>query len=257
MKITLTRPRNGNAMTGSMLDGLTSIFKDLSHDPSVFHVVLMAEGKFFCTGMDMSGGTSTTDRSDEGNYYAKVAGLFAAVEQAPQTTIAAIDGPCFGGGVGLGFVCDVRLASTKARWTLSEIKLGLSPAIISKYMVREWGVSFAREAIISGREVIPDELHRIGAVHGVCEPAALNELMEGYLDKLSRCAPRSAAICKDLVRLGWSDPAGRELDLKIEETFDGMMAPNSEGEFGIKQFQKKVKGIDWGKFWDGHMKAKL
>jgi len=250
VKVTLTRPRNGNALTGSMVDGLTSLFRSLARDPSIFHIVLAAEGKFFCTGMDLSGGTNTSEMSGEDSYYSKVFNLFSAIDDAPQTTIAVIDGPCYAGGVGLGFVFDIRLASTRASWTLSEIKLGLSPAIISKYMIREWGISFLREAMLTGREVSSTELHRIGAVHGIADDTdKLHLLAEGYLDKLAQCAPQSTAACKELVRLAWTDAGGPKQDHFIEQTFGNMMAPGSEGKFGIEQFQKKIKGIDWGQFW--------
>jgi hydroxymethylglutaryl-CoA lyase len=240
-----------------MADGLTSLFTNLAHDPSVFHVVLAAEGKFFCTGMDLSGGTKTSDTSNESSYYSKVVDLFSAIDNAPQTTIAVIDGPCFGGSVGLGFVCDIRLASSRARWTLSEIKLGLSPAIISKYMIREWGIPFLREAMLPGREVTPPELQQIGAVHGISDDTnALDRMMEEYLDRLSNCPPRSATACKVLIRLGWTDLEGENKDEKIRKTFDEMMAPESEGKFGIEQFQKRVRGVDWGHFWAGRA-AKL
>lgn len=213
--------------------------------------------------MDLSSGTDRTSKSkeeEEGSYYKNVMDMFTAIDEAPQTTIAAINGPCFGGGVGLGFNCDIRLVSPSARWTLSEIKLGLSPAIISKYLAREWGFSFFREAMLTGREVTPHELSRIGAIHGISnddDGKNLDVLVEEYLDKLDRCAPKSAAKCKELVRLAWMNPGGRQQDEFVEQTFDTMMVPGSEGDFGIKQFQKKIKNIDWGQFWGGAAKAKL
>jgi hydroxymethylglutaryl-CoA lyase len=185
--------------------------------------------------------------------------MFTAIDDAPQTTIALIDGPCYGGGVGLGFNCDVRLVSPKARWTLTEIKLGLSPAIISRYLAREWGLAFFREAMLSGREVVPEELLRIGAIHGISdEMKSPNAMLEDYLDRLERCAPQSAATCKKLISLAWKNPGGEQQDNFIEETFDKMMVPGSEGDFGISQFQKKIKntGIDWAQFWVG-ARAKL
>ncbi len=249
VKVTLTRPRNGNALTNAMVDGLTKLFTDMAQDKSVFHVIIAAEGKFFCTGMDLSGGTNTADMSEESSYYSKVKRLYTAIDTMPQTTIAVVNGPCYGGGVGLTFVCDVRLVSSEASWTLSEVKLGLAPAIISKFMVREWGVAFSREAILSARKVLPEELQKIGAIHGICENAdALDAKVETYLDHLKHCAPKAAATCKDLVRLGWSDPGGMEQEAKIKKTFAEMMAHGSEGSFGIKQFQNKVKAVDWTSF---------
>lgn len=252
VKITLNRPKNGNALTEFMVDGLTNLFQTLAHDRSVFHIVLDSSGKFFCTGMDLSGGTDTSNMESESSYYSKVKNLFAAIDNSPQTTIVLIDAPCFGGGVGVSFVCDIRLVSAKARWTLSEIKLGLSPATISPYLVREWGMSFLREAMLTAREVSPYELQRIGAVHGVAEDSEkLQSMLNGYLDRLSQCAPQSGAACKELARLAWTDAGGQKQDNFIRQTFDNMMAPGSEGRFGIEQFQKKIKKIDWASFWAG------
>jgi hydroxymethylglutaryl-CoA lyase len=252
-KVTLTRPQHGNTMTVPMLEGLTEVFTKLSKDKSVFHIVLDAEGQFFCTGMDLSGGTKTTDTDKNHGYHAKINALFTAIDNCPQTTIAVINGPCYGGGVGLGFVCDVRLASTKARWTLSEVKIGVAPAIISRYMAREWGLAFFREAMLSGREVHYSELQRIGAIHGVANDT--DDMLNGYLDTLARCAPRSASVCKELVRLAWRDAGGSRQDNFIEQTFHNMMVPGSEGEHGIQEFQKKNRRIDWEAFWSQKVSA--
>ncbi|KAF2806775.1 hydroxymethylglutaryl-lyase [Mytilinidion resinicola] len=252
VKIRLTRPQNGNAMTSEMVKGLTQIFTNLASDPSVFHVVIETEGKFFCTGMDLTSTatTITSDNSAKSNDFSKLTALFSAIDMAPQTTIAKIDGPCFGGGVGLAFACDIRLVSSRARFTLSEIKLGLSPAVISRYMIREWGIPFLREAMLTGREVMPSELQRIGAVHGIADGStALDRLTEDCLDRLIKCAPQSAAACKNLVRIGWTNPGGKSQDELVMKTFDCMMAPGSEGVFGIEEFQKKTREINWGHFW--------
>lgn len=257
VKITLTRPAKGNNMTVPMLEGLDRLFKTMSKDPSIFHVVLTAEGKFFCTGMDLSSGTDRTGADTGVDYYEKVEGLFSAIANAPQTTIAVINGPCYAGGVGLGFLFDIRLASAQARWTLSEIKLGLIPAIISRYLAREWGPSFLREAILTGREVHVKELHRIGAVHGVADDTqGLDALLEDTLNRLAYCAPQSAATCKQLINLSWNDAGGKKQDELIEKTFHSMMNPGSEGEYGIQQFQNKIRKIRWNDFWFGK-KAKL
>ncbi|KAF7194858.1 Aldehyde dehydrogenase [Pseudocercospora fuligena] len=251
VKITLTRPKNGNALTNNMVEGITQTFQDLASEPTVFHIILDAEGKFFCTGMDLSGGgaSASNDASEKAEYYGKVEALYEAIDNAPQTTIAVVDGPSFGGGVGLAFVCDVRLLSSNARFTMTEIKLGLSPAIISKYMIRKWGIPFMREAMLAGREVKPDELHRIGVVHGVASSSEeLQDLASKYLQNLGKCAPQSAAACKQLVRLGWRDPGGPEQQQFVTKVFANMMQPGSEGEHGLAQFRQKIKSVDWGQF---------
>ena len=257
LKITLTRSHKGNSMTSTMLERLTKIYRNSAKDRSIFHIVLTAEGKFFCTGMDLGSDTDRTSRTAERSYYDSVRDLFSAIDDSPQTTIALVDGPCFGGGVGLTFACDIRLTTQKARWTLSEVKLGLSPAIISIYLAREWGSSFFREAMLSGREVSAAELKSIGAIHHLLDDSkTLDQHLEKYLDQLDRCAPESAAKCKELVRLAWKNPGGIKQDDFIEKTFENMMIPGSEGDFGIKQFQRKIKRIDWAAFWS-QSRAKL
>jgi hydroxymethylglutaryl-CoA lyase len=212
-------------------------------------VILESEGKYFCTGMDLSGKTETAN-SGESSYYSKVVALYDALDHVPQTTIAVVDGPCYGGGVGLTFACDVRLVSSRARWTLSEVKIGVSPAVISKYLVREWGPSIAREGMISGREFAPEELHRVGAIHRISsEETPLPSLVDGYLDQLEKCAPRSAAINKELTRVAWDHPESETQASLIQKTFENMMVPGSEGEHGIGQFRKKAKTFKWSDFW--------
>jgi hydroxymethylglutaryl-CoA lyase len=257
VKITLTRPDKGNNMTFPMLEGLTTLFNTMAKDRTIFNIIMEAEGKFFCTGMDLSTGTDRTGSETGTNFYEKAQGLFSAIANAPQTTIAVIHGPCYAGGVGLGFVFDIRLASAQARWTLSEIKLGLAPAIISRYLAREWGISFLREAMLTGREVHVEELQRIGAVHGVADDTnGLGALLDETLNRLSLCAPRAAATCKELLDLAWANAGKPKQDEFIEKTFQSMMVPGSEGEFGIAQFQKKVREVRWSDFWSGE-KAKL
>ena len=259
VKITLTRTKNGNALSNSMVEGITGLFNSLAKDRSVFHIVLEAEGKFFCTGMDLSasGSSASNDSKMKEDYYAKVEALFSSITNSPQTTIAVVDGLCYGGGVGLAFAPDVRLVSSNARFTMSEIKLGLSPATISRHMVREWGISFAREAMLSGRQVSPSELQSIGAVHGIASSSEdLDKMAVEYLQRLRHCAPRSATTIKELVRVGWIDPGGTDQTRYIKQVFEEMMLPGSEGEHGMAQFRKKIKNVDWVAFWEQAAGAK-
>jgi hydroxymethylglutaryl-CoA lyase len=251
VKVTLTRTRNGNALSSSMVEGITGLFHSLAKDTSVFHIILDAEGKFFCTGMDLSssGSSASGDHKVIDEYYDKVEALFASIMNSPQTTIAVVDGLCYGGGVGLAFACDVRLVSPKARFTMTEIKLGLAPATISRHIVRELGIPFSREAMLSGRELKPEELKSLGAIHGIAASEdSLETLTNEYLLRLQNCAPRAATAIKELVRLGWTDPGGSGQTRYIKKVFEEMMVPGSEGEHGTSQFRKKIKTVDWAAF---------
>lgn len=263
VKILLTRPSNGNALTIKMLESLTALFLRLSSNLSVSTIIIAATGRFFCTGMDLSASGATTSISVQEAKEAQFSGLlnlFEAIENCPQTTIAAIQGPCYGGGSGLAFVCDIRLAVKSANFTLSEVKLGLCPATISKYLCREWGVAIAREAILTARPVSPKELfEKSGAIHGLADDSAgLDILVDRKLAELAKCAPVASGKSKELVRAAYRYPGGVEQAKTIKDVFEWMMVPCDEARYGTEQFRAGKRDIDWDAFSDrnGEMKVK-
>jgi hydroxymethylglutaryl-CoA lyase len=253
VKLTLTRPHKGNMLSARMVQELTLVFKELSKDPSVSRIVLTGKGKYFCTGMDLSASASS-----KAGTFSGLTSLFQAIDAATQTTVALINGPCFGGGVGLALACDIRLAVKSATFTLSEVKLGLSPAVISKYVVRELGTSFSREMMLTGRGVPAEELRGISALHALAEDVGqLDSVLEGYLDGMRGCAPGGAALCKDLVRAAWTGPGSEMQASRIKEVFDTMMEPSPEAKHGMSQFRAGVKMVDWDLFYQDKQRSKL
>lgn len=253
LKVVLNRPKNGNALTVTMISELTNIFSQAATEhPAISRIIITSRGKFFCTGMDLSkasspvarGGSTTDAQSD------RLTKLFEAIDNAPQVTIAAVQGAAFGGGVGLAFCCDVRILSSNASFRLSEVRLGLSPATISKYVVREWGVPFSREAMLSGRTISPTELSRLGTVARVVDgdENALVASLDQYLLMLKHSAPRASTMCKELVRLGWVAPGQTKQSVGIRDLFTEMMSPDAEASYGLQQFQKGVRDIDWDEY---------
>lgn len=106
--------------------------------------------------------------------------------------------------------------------------------------------------MLSGREVTPTELRNVGAVHGIARDSEdLQTMAENYLQNLKTSAPHSATACKELVRLGWTDPGGLEQTRYVKELFRNMMLPGSEGEHGMQQFRKKNRKVDWAAFHAG------
>ncbi|OAL53603.1 aldolase [Pyrenochaeta sp. DS3sAY3a] len=252
IKLILDRPSNGNALTTDMITAMTSFFSSAATDKSISRIVITATGKFFCTGMDLSKSSSPVASSSSdasAAQFTRLTRLFEVIATAPQVTLAAVNGPAFGGGVGLAFACDIRIAAATAAFTLSEVKLGLAPATISPYVLREWGVPFAREAMLSGRAVGGGELSTRGVVARVLgEKEGLEDAVDGYLGRLRGAAPRASTLVKELVRVageggnagGSESPAER-----IRAVFDEMMAPGGEAAFGLKEFQAGRRSIDW------------
>ena len=242
IKILLTQAGSGNLLTLAMVSRLTSLFKEISADRRIFRIVITGEGKYFCAGMDLR--EKRPEHSTE--HFSALYNLFEAIDACPQTTIAAINGPAFGGGVGLAFVFDIRIAVLNATMCLSEVKLGLCPATISRFVVREWGFGLARMAMLSGRKTYPEELYRMGAIHTIVpDQESLPTAVDNWLYDLKFTEPRASALCKRLVRDCWRSPGGDVQFQTAQEVFEAMMNENSQSHRGIEDFRKGIRGTDW------------
>jgi hydroxymethylglutaryl-CoA lyase len=202
-------------------------------------------------GKDSAVAKSETASNEQFN---RLSRLFEAISNAPQVTIAAVNGPAFGGGVGLAFACDTRIGAANATFTLSEVELGLAPATISRYVVREWGPAFTREAMLSGRPVSFSQLLSLGIVAKmVVGKEALDVALDQYISKLKLAAPKASTMVKELVSASLSGDQAK----RIKDVFDEMMKPGSESEFGLENFQAGRRNIDWDDYVEKKGKPKL
>ena len=248
LRITMDRPRNGNALTTAMIHDLLSVFGKAAKNPSVGRIAIVGAGKHFCTGMDLGRGTSPVN---EGNTAADsqldiLSRLFDTIDKSPKITIACLNGPAFGGGVGLALACDLRLGAADATLALSEAKLGLCPATISKYVVRELGPAFAREAMLTARPITASELKVKGVVTRVAkhDGVGLLELLDSFLDELRAVSPEASKMCKELVQKGWMHGGAEEQETTIRRLFKDMMKPGSPGKHAVAEFQARRR-VDW------------
>jgi hydroxymethylglutaryl-CoA lyase len=259
MKVVLNRPKNGNTLTATMIADLTRVISEANTDPSTSRIIITANGKFFCTGMDLGKGSTAVgeDGSTSDNQFTGLTRLFEAIDQSPKVTIAAVNGPAFGGGVGLAFSCDIRLFTQNANLTLSEVKLGLCAATISRYVVREWGLAFTREAMLSARAVTPLELKAIGVVAGIVDDQDhLRVSLDELLIRLKAASPNASRMSKELVRLAWAHGGEERQASGIKSIFEEMMRSDADGAYGVKEFQAKRK-VDWDAYVQQQGKAKL
>lgn len=247
LKIILNRPRNGNALTAAMITDLIAVILDATHTASISRLIITARGKFFCTGMDLAKGSTPVaqGQSSSDTQYEQLTKLFEVIDQCPKVTIASLNGPAFGGGVGLAFSCDIRLCTAKATVTLSEVKLGLCPATISKYVIRELGIAFAREAMLTARPVTAAELKTRGVVSEVADsPDQLENRLDEFLFRLRVASPNASRLSKELVRLAWVHSGDDEQARGIKTLFDEMMKSDGDGSYGVKEFQAG-RPVDW------------
>lgn len=245
LKVVLNRPRSGNALTIDLISSLIQVISRANDDASISRIIITARGSFFCAGMDLSKDTSAVGRegSQSDSMFEALSTLLHTIDNSPKVTIAAINGPAFGGGIGLAFVCDIRIAVTSATFSLSEVRLGLCPATISKYVIREWGIAFTREAMLSARAISAEELRSHGVIALTAETSnQLEMVVDEMLLRLRRSAPNASRMVKELVRL--QSVGGEKQDARIQSLFQEMMHPDSEGAYGVQQFQAK-KAVDW------------
>ncbi|EXJ71024.1 hydroxymethylglutaryl-CoA lyase [Cladophialophora psammophila CBS 110553] len=248
LKVVLNQPKKGNALTTAMIGDLTELFRSARGNRTISRIVITAEGKYFCAGMDLGKGTSPVAQSSEVSdaQYGRLTQLFEAIDKAPQVTIAGINGSAFGGGVGLAFACDIRIAAKSATFTLSEAKLGLCPATISTYVIRECGFAFTREAMLSARAIPMDEFRSLGLITKVVdEPGQLPSELDRYLIRLKVAGPEASTMCKELIQLGWAQAGSEQQAKGIKQLFDKMMRPDGEAAIGLRAFQATKKALDW------------
>ncbi|KAG0173160.1 EnoyL-CoA hydratase [Apophysomyces sp. BC1034] len=231
--VTLNRPKRGNALTPSMNQQFIKILSDLAKDPKVRILVLTGAGKYFCSGMDLGG---AGDRVELEHSIKTALEVFDACYRFPKPVIARINGPALGGGVGLVFTTDIRIATDDAYFALPEAKRGLIPAIISQYLVPELGVQKTREYAMTGRNVQAAESTFLSSV---VPSSSLDAKVNEYVQMLKKAAPGAIKSIKDLVHKVAKDAAHEARALEdVKAAFNAMMQ-SDEAKYGMHEFLNK------------------
>lgn len=240
--LTLNRPQLHNAFDDALIAQLTAALRGLEADPGVRMVVLAARGKSFSAGADLNWMRRMADYTEQQNLEdaRRLAELMRTLDGLAKPTVARVQGPAFGGGVGLVACCDIALAAETASFSLSEARLGLIPAVISPYVVRALGVRQARRYCVSAERFDAITAARIGLVHEVVPADQLDVRLEEILTTLAGNGPQAMGAAKDLVR----QVADRPLDADtIEETARRIarVRAGAEGREGVSAFLEKRK----------------
>ncbi len=208
--VTLNRPEKHNAFDDTMIKSLTKKLSTLSNDNDVRVVVLAARGASFCAGADLQWMKQTVGYSkDQNTNDAKLlAQLLHVLNNVPKPTLALIQGPAYAGGVGLICACDIAVAARSACFSITEVRLGLIPSVISPLVVNAIGESYARRYFLTGERISSAEAHRIGLVHEVVPSEALAARGETFVKLLLKGGPESLGEAKALIRA----VRGREVD---------------------------------------------
>jgi methylglutaconyl-CoA hydratase len=169
--------------------------------------------------------------------------MLQALDQFPRPTLAIVQGAALGGGVGLVAACDQAIAAEGAVFGLSEVRLGLIPAVISPYVIAAIGERASRSLFLTGERFSAAEAHRLGLVRAVVPPAGLEAASGKLVAELLQGGPASQAAAKDLIHT----IARRPLDgALVEETAVRIarQRASEEGREGLAAFLEKRKP-DW------------
>jgi methylglutaconyl-CoA hydratase len=242
--VTMNRPELHNAFDDALIAKLKRTFDGFRHRPEVRVVVLAANGKSFSAGADMNWMKCMVDFTQEENFEdaTGLAEMLDTIYRCPKPTIAYVHGAAFGGGVGLAAACDIALASERAIFCLSEVRIGLIPATISPYVMSAMGERACRRYFITGERFTAVEAHRLGLVHEVCGEDAMDAKLGEIVAALLQGAPLAQAASKDLTAAVANRPIGPDL---IADTAARIAAVrvSDEGQEGLEAFLGKRKPV--------------
>lgn len=243
--IRMNRPDVHNAFDDALIAALTAELRRLEQLPQARVIVLAANGKSFSAGADLNWMQRMAKYSQVENLRdaMALAGLMRTLDGVKKPTVARVQGAAFGGGVGLVACCDIAIASTEAAFSLSEVRLGLIPSVISPYVIAAIGEREARRYFLSAERFDAMEARRIGLVHDVVDSGALDESVEKMAGQLLKGGPQALAAAKKLIADVGRRPVDDALSAETARRIAAMRV-ESEGQEGLAAFLEKRKP-DW------------
>lgn len=218
--VTLNRPEQHNAFDDVLVGELTVALQGMEADPGVRVIVLSSTGESFCAGADLKWMRRAAAYSEQENVRdAKTMGnLFRTLNELPKPTIARVQGPAYGGGVGMVACCDIAIATFDAQFAFSEVRMGIIPGVISPYVINAIGERRARRYMLTGERFSASEAYRIGLLSEIVASAEhLDDAVGEVVDALLLGGPRAQQQIKLLVRaLGRPRADEKTLDHAVE-----------------------------------------
>ena len=242
-RVTLDRPERHNAFDEALIAALAEAFTLLGQDRRVRAIILAGNGKSFCAGADIAwmrragGWTEAENRTDA----MKLSDMLHAIDTCPKPVIARVHGVVAGGGVGLVACADMAVAIEGTQFRLSEVRLGLTPATISPFVVAKIGVGQARRWFLTAEGFGARDAERMGLTHETAiDDDAADAVIDNWLAHLASAAPGAVADAKTLV----CDVAGRPVDDDLRALTAARIAArraSDEGREGLAAFFDKRK----------------
>ena len=232
--VTLNNPEKHNAFDDTIIEALRQIFIQLANRKDIRVVILASTGKSFSAGADLGWMKRMANYSYEENLADanSLAQMLTALNFMPQTTIAKVQGAAFGGAVGLASCCDIVVASNKASFCLSEVKLGLIPATISPYVVNAIGLKASRRYFQTAERFFADKAHQLGLVDEIASLEQLDETVDKLVKTILTNSPEAVRQAKQLA-----------LDVAYQDINDQLIGITSERIAAIRVSKEGQEGL--------------
>ncbi|MEL6361599.1 MAG: enoyl-CoA hydratase/isomerase family protein [Pseudomonadota bacterium] len=242
LRLTMNRPDVRNAFDEELIDDICNAMGRANGDNTVRAVVLTGAGKVFSAGADLNMMRRVADYSsaENKNDARRLAHMLASIHDCHKPVIALVNGPALGGGVGIAAACDIALVAEEAFFSLSEVRLGLIPAVISPFVVRAIGPREARRWFLTGERFDAETARRLHLAHMVAMGAQLEATLEGLLENLLASGPDAQRESKDLIKAVSHKPINDALLEDVAGRIARVRA-SDEGREGISSFLEKRK----------------
>lgn len=243
--LTLSAPESLNALNSKLIGELKHFLSHLdTHSLRVF--ILTGDGdRSFVAGADISE-MAHMDEVEGFNFGNAGAEAFCMLEDLPVPTIAAVNGFCLGGGCEIAMACDIRYASSKAKFGQPEVGLGIIPGFSGTYRLAKLvGQGMAKELIYSGKVIRADEALRIGLVNAVYEPEELMPKVNELAAQIAKNAPIAVKNAKQCINRNYD--MTRKESLRLENNLFAQCFETEDQKNGMAAFLKKEKAVFSGK----------
>jgi methylglutaconyl-CoA hydratase len=240
--IRLNRPDKHNAFDDRLIAELSETFRKVGDDRAVRIVVLESTGPSFSAGADLGWMKRMADqgRLENERDARALAALMSTIDRCPKPVLAVVQGAAFGGGVGLVACCDIAIAAREASFCLSEVRLGLIPAVISPYVAAAIGSHACRRYFLTAERFDAATAERLGLVHEVVPQAELDAARTRMIGHLLKGGPAALRAAKDLI----AHVAGATIDEALLHDTSRRIAEiraSDEGKEGVAAFLEKRK----------------
>jgi methylglutaconyl-CoA hydratase len=239
LRVNLDRPQVRNAFNGAVIADLRAVFLAIDRDAAVRAVVLSGNGKSFCAGADIEWMTEQADLSQAHNAAGAhaMAEMFLSIARCRKPVVGRIFGHALGGGSGLAAAVDIAICAQDTRFGLTEVKLGIVPAVISPFVLQKIGAGRARALFLTGERFDGGEAERIGLVHRAVPAGDLDAAVDATVAELLTSGPAAVASAKELIAA--VAPLSLEDALPVTSAWIARLRATAEAKEGMAAFLGK------------------